>query len=136
MPPDDRDAEEDDSRERHPVPRGQFITDGGWEPLDVIFDVLTNHRRRFAFYYLQEQGGVGDVDSLVNQVLSWEQNQPIEVISGEEHDRVKAEFYHSHLPKLEESRLIEFDQRSETIRYADPPTILTRLLQLTKRLER
>lgn len=136
MHPDDSDSERNDSQDRHPVRRGQHNADNNLNRVDVIFGALTDHRRRLALYYLQEQEGVGDFGSLVNQVASWERNQPIRAISDEDRYHVKAEFHHSHLPKLEELGLVEYDQRSGAIRYADPPPMLTKLLQLTKRFDK
>lgn len=136
MDPDDCDSESDGSQDRQPVWRRQHNADSNLNRVDVIFGALTDHRRRLALYYLEEEGGVGDFGSLVNQVASWERDQPIRTVSDEDRDRVKAEFHHSHLPKLEELGLVEYDQRSGAIRYADPPAILTKLLQLTKRFDK
>ena len=86
--------------------------------IDTFFEILADHRRRFVLYVLtDEASGVIEFESLVDRVMQYEQDvlrdQP------EEHHRkgIVADLEHWHLPVLEDVGLIEFDERSETVRY-------------------
>lgn len=90
--------------------------------IDTILEILVDHRRRFILYVLiDETSGVIEFESLVDRVMQFEldvlREQP------EEHHRkeIVADLEHWHLPVLEELGLIEFDERSETVRYWTSP---------------
>ncbi|MFU8869272.1 hypothetical protein [Natronococcus sp.] len=93
--------------------------------LDLIFDLLSNRRRRYVLYCLSERAdGVAAVDELVDAVVRLE----TEVGEGgrelEEHRKtVRTELRHSHLPKLDDTSLLEHDQRSDTVRYWNQPSL-------------
>ena len=86
--------------------------------IDTILEILADHRRRFVLYVLlDEASGVIEFQSLVDRVMQLERDVLRE--EPEEHHRkeIIADLEHWHLPVLEELGLIEFDERSETIRY-------------------
>ncbi|MFC6718879.1 hypothetical protein ACFQGT_14650 [Natrialbaceae archaeon GCM10025810] len=89
--------------------------------LDVVFDLLANRRRRYALYYLYDRpDGVSSLDDLVDGVLTYE------VIEGDVEDHrttVRTSLQHVHLPKLEDAGIVEYDPRSETVRYWTQPSL-------------
>ena len=73
--------------------------------LDATLDLLSNRRRRYVLYYLQEQGRPITIDELAEQVASWESEAGDPV----DDQRVLTDLYHSQIPRLEEADAITFD---------------------------
>lgn len=83
--------------------------------LDSLLDILANARRRYLLEYLWEQPeNVGSFEEATNytitKVAQKQGRQP-------NHDDVQVDLHHHHLPKLADAGVIEFDIRSQTIRY-------------------
>ena len=109
--------------------------------LDVVFQLLSNNRRRYALYHLNDQSdGVTTVETLTESVISFERMATItdgapgatvrplsdgdcEDGPTEYHERVRMDLTHAHLPKLEDAGLIEHDSRSEMVRYWGQPSL-------------
>ncbi|WP_254764393.1 DUF7344 domain-containing protein [Natrinema marinum] len=104
--------------------------------LDLVFELLSSSRRRYALYYLNEQpDGVASIESLTENVVALErtadataEDEPT-IGSSTDHDaatsesEVQMELQHIHLPKLEDAGLLEHDRRSETVRYWSQPSL-------------
>ena len=89
--------------------------------LDTVFDLLSDQRRRYVLYHLVNAADdtVGYED-LAEQVAVWEAGGD----PSEDHvDRVATDLYHIHLPKLTESNVVDFDQRSGDVRFWGQPTV-------------
>lgn len=114
--------------------RAGLVGDGGIATLEVIFSCLTNPKRRFVLYYLQDREIV-TVDELAEQVAGWETETPPAEVETEHRERIAEELVHTHLPRLADALFIEYDPRSNTIRYTDPPALLDEVLRLTAQLE-
>jgi DNA-binding transcriptional ArsR family regulator len=83
--------------------------------LDAIFDLLSNEHRRYILYYFHEQPqAVATVDELVTYLLT-----QFDARAAEDADRLRIQLLYSHLPKLEGHGILEYDERSETVRYRD-----------------
>ncbi|WP_436344395.1 DUF7344 domain-containing protein [Natronorubrum sp. FCH18a] len=116
--------------------------------LDLIFDLLSNRRRRYALYYMHDQpDGVATLDELANAIVALQGTDSSEesAIANEasatasETDtsdaadsdtdcdqrrlQVRTELQHTHLPKLEDAGVLDHDQRSETVRYWNQPSL-------------
>lgn len=101
---------------------------GEGKPLDRLLTSLSSHRRRAALYYLRENG-VTDVDELAKYVASTSNDAPEANLSGEQFERAKATLIHSDLPRLREAGIIEYERRSETVRYRQSSQFVTRILR-------
>ena len=88
--------------------------------LDLVFDLLADQRRRYALYYLYDvSDGVATVDEVAEYVLRLEDGD-----HSDEHERhVLTALQHVHLPKLEDAGILEYDSRSETVRYWSRPSL-------------
>lgn len=90
--------------------------------LDLVFDVLSERRRRYALYHLREvPDGVAPVSDVVDYVYHSEGGS-----DGSRADlrlSIRTALQHVHLPKLENAGFIEYDERSETIRYWRQPSL-------------
>ncbi|AGB37578.1 DUF7344 domain-containing protein [Natronococcus occultus] len=93
--------------------------------LDLIFDLLSSRRRRYALYYLSERtDGVAGVDELADGIVRLENETGHGETDAAQHRRaVRAELQHSHLPKLADTSLLEHDPRSDTVRYWSQPSL-------------
>ncbi|OAQ53976.1 hypothetical protein HTG_00170 [Natrinema mahii] len=103
--------------------------------LDLVFDLLSNRRRRYALYYLnQRSDGVATVAALAKNVVAFERiaaggadrdsaRSPADAGPADGQDTVRVELRHVHLPKLEDAGVLEHDRRSETVRYWGQPSL-------------
>lgn len=114
---------------------GRDAGDIGRQKLERIFEVLTSQRRRYILYEIQDSE-VSDIDSLANTVIAMEKEiSPDEVDHGDVED-VRVQLMHSDIPKLADAGFIEYDPRSEAVRYSDPPTLLDTFLRLCANVDR
>ncbi len=89
--------------------------------LDTVFDLLSARRRRYVIYYLVDMDDdTVDCDSLVEHVASLEADTDP---SAERIDRIAADLYQIHLPKLDDAGVVDFDSRSDTVRFWGQPSI-------------
>ena len=86
---------------------------------DLVFEVLKSPRRRYVLYYLRKHGGWVDLSEVTEQVAAWENRVTIEDLESEQRKRVYISLYQTHLPKLDEAGIVEYDQSRGVIRLAD-----------------
>lgn len=79
---------------------------------DVIFDVLSSSRRRYVLYYLSQHEEPVELPSLAEEVAAWETESTVEELSSQERKRVYVSLYQTHIPKLQEVGLVDYDQDS------------------------
>ncbi|WP_458204681.1 DUF7344 domain-containing protein [Haladaptatus sp. NG-SE-30] len=91
---------------------------------DDIFELLSERRRRFAIHHLSEiPDGVATLSDLVEQVVAWETETSPNDVPDDYRRRVEASLHHTHLPKLADANIIDYDTRSESIRYWGQPVL-------------
>ncbi len=95
--------------------------------LDLVFDILSNRRRRYALYCLYDRpDGVATIADITDHIVTLETREsglPTGMSSNEYRRNVRVELQHVHLPKLETAGVVETDQRSETLRYWTQPSV-------------
>jgi DNA-binding transcriptional ArsR family regulator len=124
----------DEDCERAVAGDAPVLSDGGESLLNRVFGALAHQRRRYALYYLRDNERV-QTDELACQIAAWERDVPTDEVPAEVSDRVHAELVHSHLPKLEDYSLVEYDQRSGDVGYTYPPSVLDDVLKLAASIE-
>ncbi|NUC74360.1 hypothetical protein HTZ84_19025 [Haloterrigena sp. SYSU A558-1] len=77
-----------------------------------IFDLLSNHRRRYAIHYCKREGEPVTLGDLAEHVAAWELDKEVEEITSAERKRVYTSLQQTHLPTLERAEMIEFDNRT------------------------
>jgi hypothetical protein len=77
---------------------------------DKIFHVLQTQRRRDALRYLKDNEGPVEMRTLAEQVAAWENDTTVEALASDERQRVYIALYQSHLPKLDDEGVIEYNQ--------------------------
>lgn len=97
--------------------------------LDDTLRVLADERRRDMLYMLEESDSDSFTYSEVIEAV-WNGGDDSEDYSNQ----LKIEMTHVHLPKMEEKGVLEYDERSEIIRY-DPDEELRELLGVVEELD-
>lgn len=103
--------------------------------LDDVVATLAHRRRRYALYHLRDEE-ILDIDALARQVVAWDTDRSPAAVSDDEVEKVLLEFKHSHLSMLRDARCIEYDERSDVVRYREPPEPLADLLDVLAEVER
>lgn len=82
-----------------------------------VFDVLSNSRRRYAVEYLKkhDEGSHIELSDLVDYIAARENDTSITRVDYKQRKRVYSSLRQSHLPKLQEYDLIEYDKNRGTI---------------------
>jgi len=82
---------------------------------DESFDLLSNHRRRYVLYYLQENGNPATLGDLADRIAAWENDVEMEEVSYDERKRVYTSLQQVHLPRMDDLDVIEFDDREGVV---------------------
>lgn len=78
-----------------------------------IFEMLSNTRRRQVVHYLLQQDDTVRLRDLSRQIAAWENDVTPEEVTAKQRKRVYTALHQSHLPKLDDCGVIEFnDNRS------------------------
>lgn len=105
---------------------------GGHEPdplsLTAIFEVLVNQRRRRVLYALHERSNQMTLTELAEQVAALERDAMTDEISEDERQRLAAALHQSHLPRLADIGIVEYDREEGTLSLLDLPERLQRYL--------
>ncbi len=77
-----------------------------------IFEVLSNDRRQHVLNYMKHREGESvQLRELVDQVAAWENDTSIEELDSSARKCVYTALRQSHLPKLDEYDIVEYDPR-------------------------
>ena len=86
---------------------------------DLVFEILSNTRRRMVLYYLRWYGGSVSVRELVGEIAALQNGVAVEDLTQQQRKRVYVSLYQTHLPKLEEAGLIEYDDDKGEVRLTE-----------------
>lgn len=95
---------------------------GGTEGPDreEIFEVLSNQRRRHVLHYLEgHDGSAVELSELVDHVAAWENDTTVDRIDSSQRKRVYTALRQTHLPKLADCGIIEYDRRRGDLEITD-----------------
>ena len=76
---------------------------------DDCFDLLSNHRRRYALHYLQQCGQEVALGELTDQVAAWENGVDVDAVSPAQRKRVYTSLQQVHLPRMDDLDVVAFD---------------------------
>lgn len=79
-------------------------------PLDQVFEIAKNERRRHALRYLRSHEGPVELGTLAEHIAAVENDTTVEAISSQERKRVYVGLYQCHLPKMDDMNIVEFNQ--------------------------
>lgn len=96
--------------------------------LEEIFNALASKRRRCLLYALRDGEVAASVEEVRDQLAEWEAEQGV-TPDGEHCRQLDLTLFHTHLPKLDRMGVLDFDARTETIRYHGHPLLEQWLVQ-------
>ena len=79
-------------------------------PLDQVFEIAKNERRRHALRFLGDREGPVELGTLAEHIAAVENDTTVEAISSQERKRVYVGLYQCHLPKMDDMKIVEFNQ--------------------------
>jgi hypothetical protein len=80
-------------------------------PKDELFHLLQNQRRRRVMLFLQDADSEETMRDVAEQVAAWENDTTVEALSSNERQRVYIALYQSHLPKLDDAGVLDYNQQ-------------------------
>ena len=83
---------------------------------DEIFTMLSNRRRRYVVHALSLDETDHDLGSLAEQVAAWEHDVDVGELSYDERKRTYTALQQTHLPKMDDVGLVEFDKNRGAVR--------------------
>lgn len=83
--------------------------------INTTFGIFAHHRRRYALRGLRMYEDPMTLADLADEVAIRENEAPITEISAETVKRVYLSLYHTHVPKLEEAGLVQYDQDTDMV---------------------
>ena len=84
-------------------------------PLDVVFEILKNRRRRLVLQYLDENDSQTTLSDLAEHIAAIENDKTTAELGSQERKRVYVGLYQCHLPRMHDSGAIEFDDDRGTV---------------------
>jgi len=93
----------------------------------AVFDLLKNERRRCVIHFLLEQPET-TVRELSRHVAAWENDIDVEDLEKQQRKRVYVSLYQTHVPKLEEAGLVEYDEETSVVSLSSQAGELDRFL--------
>lgn len=94
------------------------MSQNGTESLtqNEAYDLLSNPRRRYVISYLRKHGEPMSVSDLSDAVAAWENEQPVEELTDRQVKRVYVSLYQTHLPKMNDAGLLDYDRETGIVR--------------------
>jgi DNA-binding transcriptional ArsR family regulator len=86
---------------------------------DVVFSILSNGRRRFVIRLLKRADGPVAVRDLAQQVAAWENGVSVPELTYKQRKRAYTSLHQTHLPKLKEAGIVEYDSDRGTVSTGD-----------------
>ncbi|MFC6763930.1 DUF7344 domain-containing protein [Natrinema soli] len=83
---------------------------------DVLFNILSHERRRFALYCLERYQTPMALADLADEVARLEYDVDTFLqVSGEDVKEIYLDLYHSHIPKMVEVNVLEYSQEKDSV---------------------
>ena len=110
--------------------------DDGRLSKDVIFELLKNRRRREVLKYLLEAEETVTLGELAEQIAAWENNTEVNALNSDQRKRVYVALYQTHLPKMDDAGIVDYDQDRGLISLADNADLLMMYLDSSTHFQR
>jgi hypothetical protein len=109
----------------------QLVTDDS-EPdrltKDTVFSVLSNQRRRHVLACLRDEPEGSNIRDLSRQIAAWENDVPVVEVTYKQRKRVYTSLHQTHLPKLADSGVIDYDRDRGTVALTEHAATLEEFL--------
>ena len=97
--------------------------------------MLSEERRRYALYYLEQREEPIPVDELAKQIDEWEDDPAGLDLSDDEYRNVELELEHKHLPKASDAEFVEYDPDEEIVEVTGSPAEFSAILSVSETIE-
>lgn len=97
---------------------------------DVIFQILSNRRRRYALHYLRRNDGPVEIGNLATQIAAWENDVSAENVTSQQRKRVYNTLQQAHLPKLDETGFIDYNPANGDVTLTEQAKPLNTYLEI------
>lgn len=94
---------------------GPVIESSGKIDRDVMYSLLSSRRRRNVLHALVVNGGASTVSDLARQLAAWETGKAAEAVTSKERKRTYTALRQTHLPKLSEYEVVDYDVNRGTV---------------------
>lgn len=101
------------------IPQIMAKTDSRNLSQDEVFDLLSSPRRRYVINYLRRAGEPIQLTELAAEVSSWENETAVHELSDKQQKRVYVSLYQTHIPKLEEFGIVDYNPDEGTVSATD-----------------
>jgi hypothetical protein len=95
-----------------------------------IFDVLRNQRRRYVLQYLKRNETPVELGDLASQVAAWEYDTTVDEVTSAQRKRVYTTLQQTHLPKMDEAKIVEYDSSRGSIESTETTNDLNIYLEI------
>jgi DNA-binding transcriptional ArsR family regulator len=82
---------------------------------DEVFELFNNPRRRYVLYLLEEEPDGMSIGDLTDEVTAWEEESTVENLTQQQRKRVYVSLYQTHIVKMDELGVVEFDRDSGVV---------------------
>ncbi|MFW6265640.1 MAG: DUF7344 domain-containing protein [Halanaeroarchaeum sp.] len=82
---------------------------------DDLFEILSNRRRRYVVHALKQADEPMQIGEVAERVAAWEYDVEESELSYDERKRVYTALQQSHLPKMDDYGILEYDKHRGTI---------------------
>lgn len=106
----------------------------GNERVDETLEALSSRYRRDILRYLKNHDVV-EVAEFARYLTATQKGISPDAVSKRERQLVAVALVHTHLPKLEDGRFIEYDRRSGMVRYTEPHPLLQEIVSIPEQFE-
>lgn len=103
--------------------------DGSQPSREVLFDLLGNSRRRRTLRYLLDEPMM-TLTKLSARIAAWENETQIDDLSSRQRKQVYSSLYQTHIPRLSEHGLVEYDAENRTVRLTGDSNRIRQFLEL------
>lgn len=91
-------------------------------PLDTMYDVLRNRRRRLVLHYLVETPGHrAIIGTLATQIAAWENDIPVASVTSKQRKRTYNTLQQNHLSKMDDAGVLVYDRHRGTVELTAKP---------------
>lgn len=96
---------------------------------EVMFDLLGNSRRRRVLRHLLDQQTI-TLTKLSARIAAWENDTTVADLSSRQRKQVYSSLYQTHIPRLSEHDLVEYDADERTVRLTGDSEYIRRFLDV------
>lgn len=96
---------------------------------EAMFDLLGNSRRRRVLRHLLDERSI-TLTKLSARIAAWENDTTVADLGSCERRQVYSSLYQTHIPRLSEHGLVEYDAQQRVVKLTADPEQLRRFLQV------